>query len=83
MLKEDKNKELKVEWIRVTYNNKWKYFSDIESFIIKMFEMWVIINFLFTFLHILSSHEIVVAYNCGSHTNISTKYVKYVSVRNL
>ncbi len=40
----------------------------------------MIINFLFTLLHIYSSHEVVVAYNCGSHTNVSTKYVKYLSV---
>jgi hypothetical protein len=45
-----------------------------------MFEMWMIINFLFTLLHIYSSHEVVVAYNCGSHTNVSSKYVKYISV---
>lgn len=42
--------------------------------------MWTVINFLFTLIHIYSSHEIVVAYNCGSHTNVSTKYVKYMSV---
>jgi|JI6StandDraft_1071083.scaffolds.fasta_scaffold2150459_1 hypothetical protein len=48
--------------------------------VIRMFEMWMIINFLFTLLHIYSSHEVVVAYNCGSHTNVSTKYVKYLSV---
>ncbi len=45
--------------------------------------MWFIVNFLFTWIHLFSCHEVLVAYNCGSLTNVSTKYVKYASVTKL
>jgi len=51
------------------------------SFNQQIFSFFACFYFICLFIK-TDQYEIVAAYNCGSHINITTKYVKYTSVSN-